>query len=491
MTNKVFSTLAIAFFSFSVFAQETPEQVSKDLSVSIYNNNLALVRDTRAMRFQQGSNSVIFEGVAASIKPESVIISADKTRVLEQNYDYALLTPYNIAEKSVGEKIKTLRINPKTGENILEEAELISYQERTPVLRFDYGIEANFDGRLVFEKIPAGLTQKPTLAAKIFSLDEGLKDVMLAYLTSGMSWKANYVAFIKNEDTLDLTAWVSITNDSGVSYNNAAVQLIAGEVNELPSYDVAMPRMAVMTKGVALNAAEDAEYMPSQESFNAYQLYTIKERTDIADNQTKQLSLLEQNDVKYQKEGRIDSPLYFEGENVAHFTKKHPTSFYILHNDSKSNLGVPLPKGVVRFYEDDSQGVLQFVGEDRLEQTAKGEKIELRTGKMSDVFVNGKIEKVQKTDEKILKDSDGRCPRYRFTRLYHATVDFNNGGQKEAFVVFRQPLGAKTVLYQESIKGKVSEENANLYQWGINLAPDGKETLQFSVEKTTEEARCH
>jgi len=484
--------LLLSVCGIALTAEAQEKNNSKDLSISIYNNDLALVRDVRSIDFKQGLNDLAFEGVASQLKPESVLIMGERINVLEQNYDYALLTPYNIAEKSIGKVVKTVRINPSNGAQIFDEAKLISYQNGQPVLAFDYGIETNFNGQLVFEKLPEGLRQKPTLAAKISSLQSELKDVMLAYLTKGISWKANYVAGVKDDNNLDLTGWVTITNNSGVNYEDAKVQLIAGDVNEV-QVSRTMARGAVMLKAMAfdsMNVAAETS-LPEQESFSAYQLYTLPNRTSIADNQTKQLALIEQNDVVYQKEGRLRSSLYFNGDYASHFEKMHPAVYYILENNKESNLGLPLPQGVIRFYEKDSKDNLQFIGENSIAQTAKGEKLELELGKMFDIFVDGKVEKVRKVDEKVIKDAQGKCPRYQITRAYDAEVSFHNGGTQNAEVLFKQYLKPKTKVLNESIKGDFSDKDKDEYQWKILLSADEEKVLTFTAQTTEEETRCH
>ena len=485
------SIIAVSLFlsSFQVYAQMV-EPVTKDLNLSIYNNNLALVKDVRNTPFKKGVNDVLFVGVATSIKPSSVMIMGDNIRVIEQNYDYALITPYNMLEKSVGKNVKTVRENPKTGESVFSSAQLLSYQNGEPVLRFDYGIEPNFNGRIILEELPQGLNQKPTLAAKISSDKAETKDLTLAYLTNGISWKTDYVADIKNEKVLDLTAWVTISNNSGITYENASIQLIAGQVNETRSYAANAPRLMMakasmdMAAGVMENSA-DIE----PESVSSYQLYTIPVRTTIKDNQTKQLSLFEKNDVSYQKEGRVRSPLYFGSDYAGHFEKLHPESYYMIENKEKSNLGIALPKGVMRFYENDSKNRLQFIGENAIKETPNGEKLELKLGNMFDVFVQGQTKKIRKISENVIKDQNGNCPRYQLKRAYDVEVVFQNGGDKEAQIVLTQNLPPETIIASESAKGKA--KNGEEYEWRITLSKNDKKTLTYTAEVQSEERRCH
>ena len=483
--------IALSVFSAATIASaQMVEPVTKDLNLSIYNNNLALVKDVRNMPFKKGDNDVLFVGVATSIKPSSVMIMGDNIRVIEQNYDYALITPYNMLEKSVGKIVKTVRENPKTGESVFSSAKLLSYQNGEPVLRFDYGIEPNFNGRIILEELPQGLNQKPTLAAKISSDKAETKDLTLAYLTNGISWKTDYVAGIKNEKVLDLTAWVTISNNSGITYENASIQLIAGQVNETRSYAVNGPRLMMakasmdMAAGVMENSA-DIE----PESVSSYQLYTIPVRTTIKDNQTKQLSLFEKNDVSYQKEGRVRSPLYFGSDYAGHFEKLHPESYYIIENKENSNLGIALPSGVMRFYENDSKNRLQFIGENSIKETPNGEKLELKLGNMFDVFVQGKTKKIRKISENIIKDSNGNCPRYQLKRAYDVEIVFQNGGDKESQILWQQNLPPETTIKNESLKGKAKTPEE--YEWRLSLSKNDKKTLTYTAEVISEERRCH
>lgn len=492
-----FKTLLLAStlcFANATFAQSIEKPVSKDLSISIYNNDLALIRDVRSVDFKQGLNTVAFEGVASSIKPASVMITGERIRVLEQNYDFALLTPHNIIEKSVGQIVKTVRINPATGKREFDQAKLIAFQEGEPVLLFDYGVEPHFEGQIVVEKLPEDLSQKPTLAAKISSLQSEAKDITLAYLTNGISWKTNYVAGIKDDKTLDLTGWVSITNNSGVSYDNAQVQLIAGVVNQVFEYTAA-PRYAAKSMAFESNSymvSDSVALGVEQESFSAYQLYTLPNRTSIQNNQTKQMALIEQMGVKYEKEGRLHSNLYLSGDHGSSFKKAHPKMYYIIKNEKESNLGIPLPQGTVRFYENDSKENLQFIGENSIKQTAKGEKLELQLGEMFDVFVNGKSADARKVSDTIITASNDRCPRYKVIKVYDSEVIFHNGGDKEAVVVFQQYLNTpNTKFLKENMEGSFSKENPSLYEWRIELKADEEKTLTFTAEVTQEEQRCH
>ncbi len=462
----------------------------KNLEISIYNNNLALVKDSREINLQQGTNDVYFEGVASQIKPESVMILGKNINVLEQNYDYELITPQNIMTKSVGSDVKTVSQNPTTGENIFNKAKLLSVSGTKPILEFDYGIETDFNGRIVFEHLPANLHEKPTLLAKIYSPQAEMQELLLAYLTRGISWKSNYVALIKNSDMLNLTNWVTINNNSGVDYDNAKIQLVAGEVNQ--EYE-AMPLRAMkmetfaMADGISVNAMPKAE--SKVEQLSAYQLYTLPNRTDIKNSQTKQMSLFEKNGVKYQKEGRIISQLYFNNAYKAEFEKKHPQIYYIINNTEQSGLNVPLPTGTIRFYENDSNNNMQFIGESKINNVAKGEKLELQLGDMFNVFVNGKIIDVKQVSKaKETNNGNSGCYSAKFVKDYVAQVEAVNGGDTAVKIMFLQNINSDSQIIKENIKG--SNKNINQHEWELVVKQNEKIKLEYTVRVKSKERVC-
>lgn len=476
-----------------VSAQNIARPASKNISMTVYNNDLALIKDVRPLQLTAGENLVAFEGIASAIQPASVMILGADIRVLEQNYDDALLTPFNIISKKVGQNIKTVRVNPQTGENIFAPAKLVAFQGGQPILQFDYGIETNFDGRLVFDDLPQRLNQKPTLTAKISSLKAGLSDITLAYLSRGLAWSTNYVADIKDDKVLDLTGWVSITNQSGASYDDVSIQLIAGDINKVRS-PMMVSRKMVMANAMSAGIAEDMAYESSSvepETFSAYQLYTLPYRTTLEDNQTKQMALIEAKDVSYEKEGRLSSPLYFSSTHAAHFEKAHPEIFYIIKNETTSNLGLPLPTGVMRFYQTDSKNNLQFIGENRIGQTPKDETLELNIGKMFDVTVDGKVTNIAKLSENVITTKSDRCPRYKIVRAYDVTVNAKNTSDKNTILVFKQHLSPDMKIAKQNIEGSYDAKDGNMYQWRLNLENQNSQTLTFTVEATFEEVNCH
>ena len=228
---------AAALFATQAAFAETPVGADKQsaIAVTIYNNDLALVRDSRTVTLTQGENDLAFIEVSAGIRPETALLTGRGTPldIVEQNFDFDLLTPQKLLEKSVGQTIRVVRTNPETGADTTEDATVLSVAEGQVVLKIGDRIEVTPPGRLVYSAVPANLRDRPTLVVKLASQQAGDVPVDLSYLTRGLSWSADYVAELSpDEKTLNLNGWVTLTNMSGIAYNNAKLQLVAGEVNQ-------------------------------------------------------------------------------------------------------------------------------------------------------------------------------------------------------------------------------------------------------------------
>ena len=458
---------------------------NNNLSLSIYNQNLALVKDMRQAELKSGVNEVIFDGVAQRIQPETAIIYGENIKVLEQNYNYNLLSYQNFIERNIGKQVNTVRINPENGDNIYERAELIGTADGQPILRFNYGIDSNFGGRVVFNDIPAGLSNKPTLTAKLNTNSGGAKNLRLAYLTDGLSWKTDYVANVNNENSLNLTGWVTINNESGIDYENAKIQLIAGDVNVVRQ---AMPRMArgmmLMKANAVYDAAETASIEP--ESINSYELYTLPTTTSIANHQTKQIALIEKQDVAYKKEFTLNAPFYFD-TNGDEFEKFHPEITYVIENKSESNLGISLPSGIIRFYENDKNGNLQFIGSNHIANTAKEDTLRLRLGDAFNISISGKTKKI--SEKEVSRQMQNKCANIKTRRTYDAEITVNNAEDNDNTVIISQNFRHDAKIIKESIQS--TDKNATTKQWQIPVAKNDKTTLTYTVEITVNNRECN
>ncbi|MBP5215347.1 MAG: DUF4139 domain-containing protein [Alphaproteobacteria bacterium] len=454
------------------------------LSLSIYNQNLALVKDIRTAAVKSGENEIIFDGVAQQIEAETAIIYGEGIRVKEQNYSYNLMSYNNLIEQYIGKEVSALRVNPKNGENIIENATLIGSANGQPILRFKYGIDSQFSGRIIFPQIPAGMSNKPTLAAKITSEQSGNKNLHLAYLTEGLSWKTDYVANVRNRDKLDLTGWVTITNNSGIDYEQAKIQLIAGKVN------AARP---VMARGMMMKAAAFSMDLQSNgvdeitpESINSYELYTLPNITTINDKQTKQLALIERNGVSYVKEFNLQAPFYFGNYASREFEKHHPNITYVIENTAAANLGISLPTGIMRFYENDSNGNLQFIGSAHINNTAKEDTLRLNLGEAFNISVSGKIKQVKSNDIKHEKIS--KCLVTKVVKTYDVEITVNNAENENNVVVISQDFPQDYKITSESVKSEL--KNATTRKWKVKVAPNSKQTLTYSVDITESSKTC-
>lgn len=454
------------------------------LSLSIYNQNLALVKDIRPAALKAGDNEIIFDGVAQNIEAETAIIYGEGIRVKEQNYSYNLMSYYNFLEQYIGKEVTALRVNPKNGENIMEDATLIGSANGQPILRFKYGIDSNYDGRVIFPNIPAGMSNKPTLTAKLTSEQTGNKNLHLAYLTEGLSWKTDYVANVRSSDKLDLTGWVTISNNSGIDYDQAKIQLIAGSVN------VARPMArGIMMKAMAVNAMdlqsnEIAEIVP--ESINSYELYTLPNITSIKDKQTKQIALIERGNVTYDKEFNLRNPLHFGSFMNNKFEKQHPQITYVIKNTADSNLGISLPAGIVRFYENDSNGNLQFTGSSNIANTAKEDTLRLRLGEAFNISVSGTITQV--SSEETKREKLAKCLLTKVRKTYDVEITVNNAEDNDNTVVISQDLPIEHKIAKESLKSTL--ENVSTRKWTVPVAKNSKQTFTYSVEITDNNRIC-
>jgi hypothetical protein len=367
----------------------------QNVSVTIYNSNVGLVKDTRLIDLRPGVHELKFMDVAAKIDPTTVhiksLINGSSLNVLEQNYEYDLLNPQKLLEKFVGQKVQLAMINPETKKEEIIEATLLSTQGGN-IFQIGDKIHIGHPGRILLSRIPENLIPQPTLVWMLENRLSRLQKLEASYLTSGINWKADYVAVLNKLDTLtDLTGWVTIDNKSGATYQNALLKLVAGDIHRV------QPEMMDYARG-KIAAKEAAGPQFKEESFFEYHLYTLDRRTTIKDNQTKQMALLDANQVPINKLFIFSgSPKYYFYRYDQRSGKQKVGVFLELENTKKNNLGMPLPKGTIRVYKEDKDGSLQFVGEDRIDHTPKDEKFKIKIGEAFDVIG----EKVQ-TDYKHL-----------------------------------------------------------------------------------------
>jgi hypothetical protein len=364
-----------------VFQSTAADRTS--VAITVYNQNFGLVREIRRIPFTRGIAPMEYRDVAQHVQPETVHVRplAGGLRVLEQNYQYDLLNPQKLLEKYVGRTVTVYRANPETGIEEPYAAEVLSVNGG-PILKIGDEVTFNFPGRFSFPEIPDNLIAKPTLSWLLDS-ERTRHDLEVSYLTSNLNWKADYVLVVDEDDeAADLTGWVTLTNQSGTTYENARLKLVAGEVQRVTGRAEGRMRDEVMR---AMAAEADVSQF-SEEGFFEYHLYTLGRPTTLRESEQKQVTLLEGQGIG------IDKRLVFYG--AAHYyrgqygdvvsNQKVGVSLDI-ENAERNHLGVPLPKGVVRVYKADGSGAQQFIGEDRIDHTPKDERIRIRMGEAFDV----------------------------------------------------------------------------------------------------------
>ncbi|MGO9380148.1 MAG: DUF4139 domain-containing protein [Dissulfurispiraceae bacterium] len=351
------------------------------LSVTVYNSNLGLVKDERTLRLPAGLVELMFMDVASQVIPTSVYIRSlsdpASFRILEQNYEYDLLNTQKLLDKYVGKEIKLIYKNLYTDKEEIIKATLLS-NNGSPIYRIGDEITFGDLGRVVLPGLPASLISRPTLVW-LLSNSAMEQKIEASYLTNGLNWKADYVVTLNDKDNMvDLEGWVTIDNKSGSTYKNTKLKLVAGDVHHIKE-EVKISRLASVE-------AVPSQPQFKQEEFFEYHIYTLQRPSTIKENQTKQIRIIDAGNISVKKE------LIFKGANyyyLSQYLEQMPGQkvgvFVDIQNTKANNLGIPLPKGIVRVYKQDSEGSLQFVGEDSIDHTAKDEKVRIMLGDAFDV----------------------------------------------------------------------------------------------------------
>ncbi len=366
-----------------VIATESSLADQTDVAVTIYNNDLALVRDKRKIKLLPGEQSLRFMDVAQKVRPETVSLKSltapGSLAILEQNYEFDLISPSKLMEKYVGKPVRLVNFNNEIGFTE-KDAELLSVNEG-PVFKVGEEIYLGMPGQVVLPKIPDTLIAKPSLVWLLQNAGTD-HDVEVTYLTAGIAWRADYVLTLaKDEKSIDVEGWVTLINQSGAQYANAKLKVVAGEVN------IAQPEE--MRSDMAVGGAKMMRAMAPapmrEETFAEYHLYTLPRRTTIKENESKQVSLLTASGASVKKVYEYRGNVMFYSQRIPLQAEEKVGVFLVLRNSEANHLGMPLPAGVMRVYQQDNDGMLQFSGEDRIKHTPKDEDVRLRLGNAFDI----------------------------------------------------------------------------------------------------------
>jgi len=442
-----------------------------DLAVTVYNSDIALVRDVRELQLPRGTFDLRFMDIAATVNPATVhfrsLTEPSRVNVLEQNYEYDLLEPDKLLRKYVGRDVTLVRRRSENGQTREEEvkARLLSYNS-APVWQIGNEIVTGLSAdHIKFPELPGNLYTHPTLIWTLDNAGAAHHRVEASYLASKLSWNADYVLTVSRDDkAADLDGWVTLANGSGTSFRNTRLQLVAGDLNRVREV------MSKVQAFSARNAPAAADAVMAQESFSDYHLYTLGRKTTINNNETKQVSMLTGTGVPVRKRYLV------EGQAVYYRNGQHPGSplkdvvqvYYQFKNDERAGLGMPMPAGIVRVYQADSKGGTQFVGEDRISHTPKDEELNLKIGNAFDVT----CERNQVDFEKIAPN---------VYELEYA-ITLRNHKTSPIAVDVDEPLGGTWKMVRSSHEWTKTAAWAAAFT--VPVAADGTAVLKYRVRVT-------
>lgn len=435
------------------------------VEVTVYNADVGLVKDVRKVRLPAGKGELRFMDVAAHIQPVTVhVISLNRPEelaVLEQNYEYDLMSPAKLLDKFVGKKVKLVEWKQFQDRKDTVEATLLS-NNQGPIYQVGNEIYLGHPGIQVLPEIPENLIAKPTLMWLFENSSEEPHTLEVSYLTGQIRWQADYVLLLNQDDTAaDLSGWVTVDNRSGATYKEAKLKLIAGQIHRAQERQLALYAPAMQRE----QAARADAFV--EQAFFEYHIYDLQRPTTVKDMQTKQISLLEAEGAKTQKELLVYGIQSYFSYKYQERMEKQPVKVYVKFKNSKENhLGMPLPEGVVRVYKKDPKGQIQFIGEDRITHTPKDEEVKLEIGEAFDVVA----ERVQ-TDYRQIT-----------TELHESEweITLRNHKEEEVTVGIVEPLyGNWRVIESTHPHTKV---DAFTLRFDVKVPKDGEVKVRYRIQ---------
>ncbi len=442
-----------------------------ELAVTVYNSDLALVRDVRNLRIGRGVSDLRFMDIAATVNPATVhfrsLSEPASVGVLEQNYEYDLLEPDKLLRKYVGRDVTLVRTRQDGGTTREEEvkARLLSYNG-APIWQIGGEIVTGIHAEHIrFPELPDNLYVRPTLIWTLDNRGGASHRVEASYLAGKLSWSADYVLTVGRDDrAADLDGWVTLANGSGTAFRNASLQLVAGDLNRV--------RQLLGRQVAEARAADEASLKAgmAEEAFAEYHLYTLGRKTTINNNQTKQVSMIGGTGVPVLKRYVVDGQAFYyhNAQRPGVPLKDVVQVFYQLKNEERAGLGVPMPSGVVRVYQADSKGGVHFVGEDRIAHTPKDETLNLKIGHAFDVVA----ERNQTDWEKIAGATYE--VEYEITLRNHKTVPVS--------IEVNEPVGGTWRMLRSSHEWQKTAAWAA--RFAVPVAAGGTSVLNYRVRVT-------
>jgi len=439
------------------------DDTQNDLSVTVYNNNFALVREVRESVLPTGMIELEFQDVPTTIDATSVTVKSVGQRnqfsVLEQNYRYDLLNRQTLLSKFVGRKLKYSRtvLEGSSYEKFLREGNLLALNPE--IVDFGDEIEIAPEGTITLSYVPEELTAKPTLVWLLENQVRGPQQLETSYLANGISWQADYIAVLDDASSrFDLSAWVTINNRSGGRFKNAQIKLVAGDVNRVKD-QVVQERFDTVRRAMS-------SPMPQQESFFEYHLYTMPRKSTLANNETKQLNLMSAEGVGFKKEYILLS--HAGNQRMAQSQESKFDVKLKFDNSTGNQLGVPLPAGRVRVYQEDSSGALQLVGEDRVKHTPEDETVTLSVGKAFDLVAEREQTSYRRLGDRGVEVS------------YEITV--RNQKHEQVRATVQEQMFGDWIISDENMKGK--RLNASTLEYQFDVKAKGSKTIKYTARIT-------
>jgi len=428
-------------------------ETDSDTEVTVYNNNLALVKERRELDLKSGVNSVEYTDVAALIDPTSVIFEDTKnknTAVLEQNYEYDLVSSQKLLGKFLDKEITVTEKegNTYTGTLLSSDGGVVLRLSDGKVVTLSEVSKVEFPDS-------ADLLTKPTLVWQIYSPATGKRDVLTSYLTGGMSWKANYIVKTSADDTkADIQGWVTVDNGAGTTYEDAKLKLVAGEVHRV-AVPQAMYKGDVAIEEEAVSTGAEGGFV--EESLFEYHLYTLERPATLKNNQVKQLSLLSVDSVPVEKELIFDVSKSNDAQVVLN-----------LNNSKEKGLGMPLPAGVLRVYKADSEGQLQFLGEDSVDHTPKDEEINVVVGSAFDITGTRTQTNYDKVSTNTWKES--------------YEIELKNHKSEAQKVKIVEHIYGEWKITDSS--DKYEKKDASTAEWEVTVPADSSKKVTYTVQRS-------
>ena len=449
--------------------QSTTLNDQTELAVTVYNSNIALIRDVRELQLPKGDFRLKFMDIAATVNPATVhfrsLTDPDKLSVLEQNYEYDLLEPAKLLNKYVGKEVTLVRSYMDNGTTKHEEikATLLA-NNNGPVWKIGNDIVTGVYGESYrFPEVPANLYDRPTLLMSLENSGGRKQTIETSYLASNLSWNADYVLTVGRDDkAADLDGWVTLVNNSGTAFHNAKLQLVAGDLNRLPARDQNRA-MEMLANAPAAKAAGGFV----QENFSEYHLYSLGRRTSVEDKETKQISLLEGSNIPVEKLFVVNGQNFYyrNAQNPGSPLKDPVMVYYKFKNEEKAGLGIPIPAGNVRVYQKDSKGGLLFIGEDHVDHTPKDEFITVKIGNAFDI-----VSERKQTDYKSIAKGVWEM---------EFEITIRNHKDTPVTVQVNEPIGGDWEMLSSTYPAKKTEAFAA--QFNVPVKANGESVLRYRV----------